>query len=102
MPSRIEVRLTYMSAVSSVGDLRGGYIKESLKKDEKRSVRPPRGGNVVSRVEREAIRTTTKDGEKGKTKYQQQTARDGGGPRALLTLDNVDVPACPVGFYNYK
>jgi hypothetical protein len=49
--------------VSSVGDLGGGYIKESLKWDEKGSVRLPRGGNVVSCVEREAIRTTRRKGE---------------------------------------
>jgi hypothetical protein len=68
-----------MSAVSSVGDLGGGYIKESLKMDEKGRVWLPRGGNVVSCARLEGcvvssarqIRTTPKDGEKGKTKYQQ-------------------------------
>jgi hypothetical protein len=39
-----------MSAMSGVGDLEGGYIKESLTWDEKGSVRLLRGGNVMSCV----------------------------------------------------
>ena len=39
-----------MSTMSGVGDLEGGYIKESLTWDEKGSVRLLRGGNVMSCV----------------------------------------------------
>ena len=60
--------------MSSVGDLGGSYIMESLKWDEKGSVlRLPHGGNVVSCVEREAIRTTKRKGERKRKDINNNT-----------------------------
>jgi hypothetical protein len=72
--------------VSSVGDLEGSYIKESLKLDEKGSVRLPHGGNVVSCVEREAIRTTRR--RKEKKRYQQQHVTAGAPTRKSVPFQD--------------
>ena len=83
-----------MSAVSSVGDLGGGYMKESLKWDENGSVRLPATLCLVSRLEgcvmSSAIARSDKNNERKRRKkgYQQQHVTAGAPSRTSAPFDS--------------